>query len=94
MTCKSRCITILSNYPKALAAKKILKKISVSEHQVVILGKKLVNNSSITCSINDYFNQIGVPIDIIQSYLRLLENGSFLLVISGIYQEIELTYQL
>lgn len=90
---RSSCITVFSDYSEALTAKDLLKKINLKDDQIVLLDKSL-KHESIRTDIDEYFNQIGVPEDIMHCYRCQLQSGSFLLIASGTSHEIEQACQL
>ena len=84
----SSCIAIFSNQPEANTARQLLLEAQIDKKSIFLLDKNFQGGSLIK-NINQFFNYIGVPEDTAHCYLCLLHSGSLLLIVSGVYQDVE-----
>jgi len=90
---RSSCIAVFSRYADATDAMQQLLASSMDKKHISLVGKDCQEGQLIAeglDNLDDEFHQLGVQEGNLYCYKCLLHGGSFLLIVSGNYEEVEL----
>jgi len=96
MNKRSSCIAIFPKYADANKALQQLLAANVSENHISLLGKDFQQGAVAAgglSDLDDELYQLGVQEGNLYCYKCLLHGGSFLLIVSGNYEEMECVFK-
>lgn len=88
----SSCIAVFSRYKDAIDARRQLLASSVEKKHISLIGKDCQEGYLITEgleNLDDELHQLGVQEGNLYCYKCLIHSGSYLLIVSGNYEEVE-----
>ena len=88
----SSCIAIFSEYTDAVDAVNRLASLNVDENRISLVGKDKQQGEVAAggmVNLDDDLNQLGVQEGNLYCYKYLVHSGSFLVIVSGDYDEVE-----